>query len=208
MSLRRRIALLEYAHRTRSWIVEDDYDSEFRYGAPPLPSLQSLDRFGRVIYIGTFSKVLYPSLRIGYVVLPSDLVDGFAALRSIVDDHGPLTDQATLARFMDSGAFHSHIRRCRRAYQERQQTFLQHVQRKSLPFTFRYTDGGMNLTALLPEDVSDAEWSEQCRKQDMDVPPLSRYAMRACAPGLVFGFTSFTPEIIRASLERLDLLHK
>jgi GntR family transcriptional regulator / MocR family aminotransferase len=204
MSLRRRIALLEYAHRTKSWIVEDDYDSEFRYSAPPLPSLQSLDRFGRVIYVGTFSKVLFPSLRIGYVVLPIDLVEGFTRIRSIVDDHGPLMDQATLARFIDSGAFHTHIRRCRRAYRERQQSFLHHAQQKSFPFTFRYIDGGMNLTALLPKGTSDVAWSERCSQYRLDVPPLSRYATHSCAPGLIFGFTSFTPAEIRTSLDKLE----
>ena len=203
LSLARRLALLEYAAETRTWIVEDDYDSEFRYSAPPLPSLQSLDRFGRVIYLGTFSKVLFPSLRLGYVVLPEELVEDFMRLRALMDDHGPLIDQATLAMFLESGAFSSHIRRCRKAYAERQSTFLTHVKVSGLPFVFRYTDGGMNLTCLLPETSSDKAWSAKCREAALDVPPLSRYSLFETQPGLVFGFTAFTPNVIRSALDKL-----
>ena len=116
MSLARRLALLEWAHARRAWIVEDDYDSEYRYTGRPLASLQGLDRHGRVIYVGTFSKVLFPALRLGYVVVPPALVDAFAAARGLVDRHPPSVTQAVLAEFIAEGSFARHVRRMRMRY--------------------------------------------------------------------------------------------
>jgi GntR family transcriptional regulator/MocR family aminotransferase len=213
LSLSRRLALVNGAADSATWIVEDDYDSEFRYGAAPLPSLQSFDVSGRVIYIGTFSKLLFPALRLGFAVLPVPLVERFQELKSVVDDHGPMIDQATLAAFLDTGAFYSHIRRCRRAYAERQRSFLEAIQKHGLPLEFRYTDGGMNLTGFLPADYDDFESSARFRRAGLDVPALSSYSGRVaerradrfsgnhCERGLVFGFTAFTPDRIRRGVE-------
>ncbi len=201
LSLPRRLALIDFTGTARAWVVEDDYDSELRYGAPPLPSLQSLDRSGRVIYVGTFSKLLFPSLRLGYVVVPEQLVDAFIELRHMIDDHLPLVTQATLARFLESGAFYSHIRRCRRAYAERQALFLELFENAGLPLEFPNTDGGMNLTGFLPDGTDDAALSERLGAAGFDVPPLSRYAIKSKRRGLVFGFTAFTPDAIRAGFE-------
>jgi GntR family transcriptional regulator/MocR family aminotransferase len=208
MSLARRLELLQAAVRMRTWIVEDDYDSEFRYISPPLPSLQNLDDRRRVIYVGTFSKVLFPSLRIGYVVLPPELVDGFNKLKHVAEDHGPLIDQATLAAFIESGAFYTHLRRCRRAYAERREAFVAAVSRNGLPFSFTNADGGMNLAALLPSSWNDRRLSEQFRAKGLDVPPLSRYSMVRRRRGLLFGFTAFEPRVIARSVERMaPLVH-
>jgi GntR family transcriptional regulator/MocR family aminotransferase len=203
LSLARRLALIDFAGRTRAWIIEDDYDSELRYGAPPMPSLQSLDNTGRVIYTGTFSKLLFPSLRLGYVVVPDPLVDRFVELKHLNDDHLPLVDQATLALFLESGAFYSHIRRCRRAYSERQKLFMELFRDSDLPLTFEHTDGGMNLIGFLPNGADDAAWSSRLREAGFDVPSLSHYSVRPTRPGLVFGFTAFTPQVIRSSFERV-----
>jgi GntR family transcriptional regulator / MocR family aminotransferase len=203
LSLARRLALIDLAGRSRSWIIEDDYDSELRYSAPPLPSLQSLDPGGRVIYVGTFSKLLFPSLRLGYVVVPEPLLEGFAALKHLMDDHLPLVDQATLAPFLESGAFYSHIRRCRRAYAERQEHLLRLFRDSDLPLEFRYPDGGMNLTGFLPSGTDDASWSARLGAAGFDVPALSHYSMKSTSPGLVFGFTAFTPEVLSRSFERM-----
>jgi len=216
LSLSRRLALVNGAADTGSWIVEDDYDSEFRYEAAPLPSLQSLDAGGRIIYIGTFSKLLFPALRLGYAVLPVPLVEEFQQLKSVADDHGPMIDQATLAAFLDTGAFYSHIRRCRRAYAERQRTFLEAIQKGGLPLNFRFSDGGMNLTGFLPKDYDDMEASARLRRAGLDVPALTSYAAShidpeaaqegatlRTEPGLIFGFTAFTTERIRAGIETL-----
>ena len=203
LSLARRLALIDFAVTTRAWIIEDDYDSELRYGAAPLPSLQSLDRRGCVIYTGTFSKVLFPSLRLGYVVVPDALVDRFIEVKHLNDDHLPLLDQATLALFLESGAFYSHIRRCRREYAARQALFLDLFARTDLPITFAHTDGGMNVVGFLPEGSDDAAWSRQLAEAGFDVPSLSHYAIEPTRPGLVFGFTAFTAEGLRTEFKRM-----
>ena len=201
----RRLALVEWARKAKAWIIEDDYDSEFRYSRPPLPSLHSLDTTGRVIYIGSMSKVLLPALRIGYLVLPEALLDSFAELRTTVDDHGPTIDQATLADFIASGAFYTHIRRCRKEYGVRQETFLTAAQGIGWPLTFPHVDGGMNLTGFLAPGADDLTPSMALTHAGLDVPPLSRYAISATQRGLVFGFTAFDPAAIRAALKRAAL---
>lgn len=207
LSLPRRLALIDFAGRTKCWIVEDDYDSELRYGARPLPSLQSLDNSGRVIYAGTFSKLLFPSLRLGYVVVPEPLLDRFVALKHLNDDHLPLLDQATLALFLESGAFYSHVRRCRREYAARQKLFLDLFARADLPVTLGNADGGMNVVAFLPAGADDDAWSRRLAEAGFDVPALSHYAMASTAastpPGLVFGFTAFPAELLRSAFQRM-----
>ena len=203
LSLPRRLALIDFAARNRTWIIEDDYDSELRYGAAPLPSLQSLDASGRLIYTGTFSKVLFPSLRLGYAVVPDELLDRFVELKHLSDDHLPLVDQATLALFLESGGFYSHIRRCRREYAARQSLFLDLFKRTDLPLTFENTDGGMNVVGFLPDDSDDAAWSLRLRDAGFDVPALSHYAIEPTRPGLVFGFTAFPAERLRAEFKRM-----
>lgn len=200
----RRMKLLEAARFANAWLLEDDYDSEFRYARPPLPSLHSLDTNGRVIYLGSMSKVLFPSLRIGYIVLPEELILPFEALRLIVEDHGPLIDQATLAEFIESGLFYTHIRRCRKAYASRLDAFLTAMHRHKVPLEFPFTDGGMNQTGYFIEGQTDAEKvSSNLLAAGFDVPPLSRYSTGVPRPGLVFGFTAFEPKTIQSAVGRL-----
>lgn len=201
LSLARRLAILDYAERNNTWVIEDDYDAEFRYNSAPLPSLQSLDTSGRVIYVGTFSKVLFPSLRLGYVVVPPGLFETFRKVKHLIDDHGPLIDQATLATFLESGAFHSHIRRCRKAYAERQTVFLDLFRSSKLPIQFHHTDGGMNLLGWLPPGADDNALSSRLRAGGLDVPSLSSFSLVPGAPGLVFGFTAFPPKRIKSAYE-------
>jgi GntR family transcriptional regulator/MocR family aminotransferase len=150
-----------------------------------------------VIYIGSFSKTLFPALRLGFVVLPPELVDRFAALKSVVDDYSPLIDQATLAAFLESGAFYAHLRRCRRHYAERQAYFLEQVKRQGLPLTFPVTGRGMNLAGLLPEGSNDRALSHRLHGAGLDVPPLSRYAVKPVQPGLLFGTAAFDRKSIK-----------
>lgn len=201
LSLARRIALVEFAARTKAFIVEDDYDSEFRYSQPPLPSLQSLDSSDRVVYVGSMSKVLFPSLRIGYLVLPPALIERFGALRSVVDDHGPLIEQAALGEFIECGAFARHIRRCRNEYGGRLQTFLESAARLDLPLEFPHTDGGMNVAGFLHGRERDGDLAAGLQTNGLDVPSLSSYSLKRVRPGLVFGFTAFSHAMIRKSLE-------
>lgn len=202
MPVARRIALLKAAHVSNAWIIEDDYDSEFRYTRPPMPSLHSLDPAGRVIYIGSMSKVLFPSLRIGYIVLPPSLVEEFAELRSISDDHGPLIDQATLAEFISTGALYSHIRRCRKEYAVRLDAFLESARLHLPALQFPHTDGGMNLLGVAGR-MDDKAVSGRLNAVGIEVPALREYSISSKRTGLFFGFAAFTPDTIRTSIRRV-----
>src|SRR5216684_1058635 len=125
MSLSRRMALIEFARACDAYIFEDDHNSEFRYTGPPLPCLQGLDNAGRVIYSGTMSKILYPSLRLGYILAPEQLVEPMIKIRAVMDQHSSAIDQATLARFMAEGFFLSHIKRMRKLYSDRREFFIE-----------------------------------------------------------------------------------
>lgn len=203
MSLARRLELLRVARERELWVVEDDYDSEFRYNSAPQPSLQSLDEHRRVIYVGSFSKTLFPGLRLGYMVLPPQLVERFALLKATLEDHGPLIDQATLAGFLESGAFDSHLRRCRRIYRERQQLFLELINAKGLPLSFPVTGRGMNLAGHFTMAADDVRVTSALDARGLDTPALSSYCNRAKFSGLLFGLTAFTDAEIRAGIEIL-----
>lgn len=203
MSLARRLALLKTAREANAWIVEDDYDAEFRYTSAPQPSLQSLDEQRRVIYIGSFSKTMFPGLRIGFVVLPPTLVKSFTSLKSIADDYSPLIDQATLAAFLESGSYYAHLRRCRKHYAERQSIFLDLVAKRRLPLRFPVVGRGMNLAGMLPEGMNDREVSRKLHAVGLDVPPLSRYAIGPVAPGLLFGLAGFEKHAIQRGVAKM-----
>ncbi len=204
----RRMALIECARKAKAWLIEDDYDSEFRYSRPPLPAMYSLDRGQRVLYIGSMSKVLFPSLRIGYMVVPPELLPALEELRLTLNDHGPLIDQVTLADFLQSGAFYTHIRRCRKAYEARLDTLLTSVAKHSLPLTFPHTDGGMNQAGYFNDHRTSAlRVSQRLRELGFEVPCLESYTQRPIAPGLVFGFTAFDPRTIsRAVADIADVI--
>ena len=148
------------------------------------------------------SKVLFPSLRIGYVVLPAPLVDGFVALRGVLDDHGPLIDQAALAEFIAARAFYRHIRRCRGEYGARLQTFVESAAKLRLPLSFTHTDGGMNLAGFLDDGANDEHYSAYLHEQGVEVPALSLYSIRPTRVGLLFGFIAFSQNSIRDGMKR------
>ncbi|MDQ6692930.1 MAG: PLP-dependent aminotransferase family protein, partial [Chloroflexota bacterium] len=162
MSLRRRLALLDWASRNGAWIIEDDYDSEYRYSGRPLATLQGLDRDGRVIYIGTFSKVLFPGLRLAYLVVPPDMVDPFVAARTYADRASPLQEQAVLADFIQDGHFARHIRRMRELYGERQGLLVETVKVQMAGLLdVTPSPAGMHLVGWLPEGSDDLEASRR-----------------------------------------------
>ena len=198
MSLSRRLALLDWAGRRDAWVVEDDYDSEYRYGGRPLEALQGLDTGGRVIYAGTFSKVLFPSLRLGYLVVPPDLVESFTAARELADRHSPLIEQAVLARFMSEGHFARHTRRMRKLYAGRQAALVEaanHHLRDLLDV--RPAEAGLHLVGRLPESVDDRGASRYARAAGVEAPPLSLYGVQPRARrGLLLGYAAVAePEI-------------
>ncbi len=198
MSASRRLALLDWARRNGSWIVEDDYDSEYRYGNLPIAALQGLDRDSRVIYIGTFTKILFPALRLGYVVLPADLVAPFVRVRRSMDVFSPIFPQAVLADFIRDGHFARHIRRMRLLCRQRRTVLVAALQRE-LGQLLRVLgdDAGMYLAAALPRGSRDREIATRTAARGLWTPPLSEcYVEKARLQGLILGYGSATPEEI------------
>jgi GntR family transcriptional regulator/MocR family aminotransferase len=201
MSLARRFALLEFARQNDIWIVEDDYDSEFRYTDRPLPSLQGLTDDQCVIYAGSFSKVLFPSLRIGYLVLPESLVSFFRRSKEVFDAGSSAVDQATAAVFIEEGFFATHVRRMRKLYHERLDIFLEEAKKRTAGWlTFPVIDAGMDATGMLKPGSDDGFISRQLSAVGIDVPALSDYSLGSNQPGLVFGFTAFSSSQIQSGM--------
>jgi GntR family transcriptional regulator/MocR family aminotransferase len=205
MSLQRRLNLLEWASENDAWIIEDDYDSEFRYSGRPLASLQGLDRHGRVLYVGTFSKTVFPGLRLGCVVVPADLVDVFTAARALTDLHGPVTDQMILADFISEGHFERHVRRMRTLYRERQHILIHEIKRQiGDVLEVPAADAGMHAIGWLPQGVCDQTVSEKALEHGLRVAPVSRYAANKMdRGGLMLGYTAFNERQIKAGVKTL-----
>lgn len=205
MSLSRRLALLEWANKSGAWIIEDDYNSEYRYSGRPLASLQGLDRTGRVIYIGTFSKTIFPSLRLGCMVVPQNLVDVFAGARALTDRHSSTIDQAILTDFIGEGHFARHVRRMRVLYEERQKVLVAAAERElSGLLDVPLAEAGMHLVGWLPEGVSDKAASESAARHRVKTAPLSAYSLEPLSRGgLVLGYTSLNARQIRDGVLRL-----
>jgi len=206
MSLARRLNLLEWARTNDSWIIEDDYDSEFRYAGRPLASLQGLDRDNSVIYVGTFSKTMFPSLRLGCVVVPHDLIDVFTAARALSDLHSPLIDQAVLAEFISEGHFARHVRRMRTLYQERQQIFVAEA-KKRLDGLLKVekSDAGMHLVGWLPTGVDDQAVSKELAEQGVRAAPVSAYSIgKPPRSGLLLGYTAFNEKQIKDGMKIVE----
>jgi GntR family transcriptional regulator/MocR family aminotransferase len=205
MSLGRRLALLEWADRTSAWVIEDDYDSEFRYTGRPLAAMQGLDVGGRVIYTGTFNKVLFPALRLAYVVVPDGLVDAFAAARTIVDGYSPSFTQAVLTDFIVAGYLSSHVRRMRALYRERRDILLDAIAGRLAGWIeVKPPDTGLHATGWLENGVDDREVSRRAAARGLDLPPLSRYYLsRRSRPGLLFNYASVTSPDLRRGIDIL-----
>jgi GntR family transcriptional regulator / MocR family aminotransferase len=205
MSLSRRLALLDWARRANAWVVEDDYDSEFRYAGRPLAALQGLDRDGRVIYVGTFSKALFPSLRLGYLVVPPDLVNAFVAARAVIDRQSPTLTQAVVADFLNEGHFLRHIRRMRTLYQERQETLLRAARRElGALLEVGPCETGLHLMGWLGEGRDDRQASRAAARVGIDAVPLSSYCIeRRERGGLLLGYGGTEARQIGDAVRRL-----
>jgi len=204
MSLPRRQALLAWASESLAWILEDDYDCIFRYDADPLPCLHALDPDGRVIYVGTFSKTLFPALRLGFLVVPSDLVEGFARARMASDVHPPLLDQMILLEFMTRGHYQRHVRRMQQEYTERLHALRTAIDRTGAGLRLRPVHSGLHAVADL-EDVDAESVYAQAEKRSLEVVPLSSYCYGAGQNqnGLLLGFGACRPAAIRAGMWQL-----
>lgn len=205
MSLARRLALLEWAERTGAWIIEDDYDSEYRYNCRPLAALQGLDRAGRVIYTGTFSKVLFPALRLGYLVVPQALIEAFVRLRALSDRQSPSVDQAVLAAFLRDGHFARHIRRMRALYAERQAALVEAAPRiLGGGLTIRSADAGLHVVGWLPPGVDDKAIARVANAAGISTPAITQSALAPLSQGgLILGYAALTPAQIVEGLHRL-----
>lgn len=202
MSALRRLQLLEWAQRSGSWIIEDDWDSEFRYGSMPIASLQGLDASDRVIYIGTFSKVLFPSLRIGYAVIPKDLVGHFIVARRTMDITPPYLQQAVLTDFLREGHFARHIRRMRILYDERRAKLVESITEQfGTKLEVFGSEAGMHLLVGLPRGFDDVVVAKRAAAEKLWLAPLSPYYLgKVRGHGLILGFggtsTSEIPDAV------------
>ncbi|MGD0295653.1 MAG: PLP-dependent aminotransferase family protein [Bryobacteraceae bacterium] len=205
MSASRRLQLLDWAQKTGSWIIEDDYDSEYRYESSPIASLHGLDSNSSVIYVGTLSKVLFPSLRLGYVVIPPGLVDRFLTIRRAMDLGPPSFHQEVLADFISEGHFARHIRRMRLLYHERRSALADSI-RKELGSMVEVhgSEAGMHLTVTLPARSRDLEIAERAARQKLWIWPLSpAYLGEVSRPGFILGFGGTPAEEIPAAVRKL-----
>jgi GntR family transcriptional regulator/MocR family aminotransferase len=205
MSFQRRTALLDFAGAHNAFVFEDDYDAEFRFTGPPLPSLQGIDNSSRVIYAGTVSKILCPGLRLGYIVAPEPLVDSFVKIRSAMDQHSSPIEQATLARFITEGFFLSHIKRMRKIYGERRDFFIkQFNELLGDRFTLQVPEAGLNIVAWLKREEDFAVIKRITFDIGVRPSALSFFCVQAkLKPAFVFGFAAWTPTQIRESLVKL-----
>jgi GntR family transcriptional regulator/MocR family aminotransferase len=205
MSPARRLQLLEWARSAGAWVIEDDYDSEYRYGGYPIGALQGLDRGARVIYIGTFSKVLFPALRVGYLVIPHDLVPRFAAVRDRMDICPPALYAAALADFLAEGHFARHLRRTRAVYMERRRILVDAL-RSELGTRLEVVgaEAGIHLTAVLPRGSSDRTIAERAAREGLWTMPLSAcYLGPPRRQGLVLGYGGTNAPDIPDAVRRL-----
>jgi GntR family transcriptional regulator/MocR family aminotransferase len=203
LSMARRTALLAWARQNDAWVVEDDYDSELRYAGHPFPSIQGLDP-SRVVYLGTFSKVLFPSLRLGYAIVPEPLAEAFEGARALMDRHAPTADQHVLAAFMREGYFEAHIRRIRSVYADRRDALIAAIEKELSPWaSIQPSDQGMHLVIWLPagDDVKVAASAEAAGIAVRAISPMYGGSVRRS--GLMLGFGGFTTEQLEEAVGRL-----
>lgn len=204
MSLRRRLQLLEAARETETFILEDDYDSEYRYAGRPLAALQGLDQDGRVIYLGTFSKVMFPGVRLGYMVVPDDLLDAFLKIRTLMDAYPSSIGQAALADFIEEGHLSGHIRRMRPLYKERQQALISTLGELTDDLELSPVDAGMHLVARLRADMDDQMIAVKAKEQGIQAPALSTYFEgKATEQGLLLGYAGVDQQKIQTTAKAL-----
>ncbi|MEM8857124.1 MAG: PLP-dependent aminotransferase family protein [Chloroflexota bacterium] len=207
MSLTRRLELLDWAKNNEAWIIEDDYDSEYRYAGYPLEAIQGLDQAGRVIYMGTFSKVLFPALRLGYMILPQSLVEPYHATRVFTDRGTRLLEQATVNEFMNEGHLGRHIRKMRTLYEGRQNILVEKasIYLKNL-LDLPPSDVGLHLVGWLPLGANDRKVSDHLLKNGIYAPPLSYFSLEPLERGgLVIGYAAVDEREIVSAVRQMGI---
>jgi GntR family transcriptional regulator/MocR family aminotransferase len=205
MSLARRMELLKWTRTNDAVILEDDYDSEYRYAGRPLPALQGLDVQGVVLFAGSFSKVMFPSLRLGYLVVPRDLIDHVTAVKGLMSRHAPVLEQAMLADFITDGHFARHIRRMREVYAQRLEALTEGArQQLGNLLEIPRVEGGLQTIGWLPEGVDAQAVTREAARRNIEVVPLNGFwGSDAVRPGLQLGFAAIDPREIRRGLVEL-----
>jgi GntR family transcriptional regulator/MocR family aminotransferase len=208
MSMRRRAELLEFARVNDAVIIEDDYDGEFRFGTTPRDALQTLDRSGSVFYVGTFSKSLFPGIRLGFVVTPPWAKRTIRAAKQVTDWHQPVLEQDALAAFISEGHMARHVRKMRKLYAERRELMISGLQAHFSAWLDPIpASGGMHLTALAREALDFDVIARNARQKNMDVRSLRALSMSGhCQAGLVLGYGATSPEGITEGLLQLRRL--
>ncbi len=211
MSLKRRFELLEYAKEANAIILEDDYISEFRYSGVPKTPLYGLDTGNRVIFMGTFSKLFSPALKLSYLVVPERLIEGFETVMSMIHRGPSIHDQATMSLFISNGNFQKHIRKVRKLYSEKR-NYIIALLKKSLKghIEIQKNNAGLHIIGWLPEGVSDLEVSRFMAENNIVVPALSSYTLKSIGNkgALLFGFTGWDIMTIEHKIEKFCLLYK
>jgi GntR family transcriptional regulator / MocR family aminotransferase len=203
MSLPRRLALLQWAEQNRTWILEDDYDFEYRYNTKPLAALASLDTTGRVLYLGTFSKVLFPALRLGYIVVPPSLIHAFEATLFAHSGHVPIFEQMVTNDFIENGHFARHIRRMRHLYAEQQNLLLQAA--TNSPLQLEPNQAGMQMLLRLKNQQQAQKVYDQARNAGLLLESLASFCLEPIAEsGVLLGYAAPNATEIKAGLQLLS----
>lgn len=205
LALDRRLAIIEWAQRQQGWIIEDDYDSEFHYAGKPTACVQGLDPHERTIYIGTFTKSLFPGLRIGYMVLPPELVAPMTVARTLLDGHSAPIPQLTLARFIEGGHFGAHIRTMRAVYAERRDVLARLVREHLSEFVeTQVPGGGMQMPCTFIRDIDEDELVTAARQTGIDLLGLSAlHATPQRTAGFLMGFAAHAPHELEPAVKKL-----
>lgn len=205
MKLEQRLALLQWAREADAWILEDDYDSEYRFRSHPVEALQGLDRANRTIYLGSFSKVLFPSLRLGYMVVPTALMESCKAAQHFQTIHPPILEQMALADFFTEGHFARHLRRMRILYAARRASLLSAIEHACGPLlTAQPPEAGLHLVGWLPPGVVDSEVEQRAGLRGIEVVALSSLSKRPLSQGgLVLGYATGNESAIQAGVDVL-----
>jgi GntR family transcriptional regulator/MocR family aminotransferase len=206
MSAERRVELLSWAAGAGAWIIEDEYDAEYRYSGKPIASLHSIDRSGSVIYVGTFTKMLFNALRIGFIVVPERLVEAFRITRSFMDRHSATLDQAVLAEFITEGHFGRHVRTMRQVYSDRSQLLAEEANRRlSGLLDVEHAQSGMRTVAWIKTGIGEMELTRRAKQFGLEVVPLSSYVSRhAQKPALTLGFAACKSNEIKRGISVLE----
>jgi len=210
MSLERRLALLDWAREAGAWILEDDYDSEYRFSGRPLEALQGLDFSRRVLYIGTFSKVLFPALRLGYLIAPTNLVGPLLSMRRFIDVHIPMLEQMALTDFMNEGYFARHLRHMLHHYRQRRDLLQQELQTHlGGLLEVHAPEAGMHLVGWLPPDKDDQRAAKLAAQVGIEIMAVSQYSLEPLSRGgLIFGYAGNDEKAITLGVKKLAEVFK